>query len=45
VAGSRLALAQLDLDEGRTGDTRENLREAAAIFSAERATDAEAEAW
>jgi ATP/maltotriose-dependent transcriptional regulator MalT len=44
VAGSRVALAQLDLDEGRTGEAETSLREAAAIFSAERAPDGEAEA-
>ena len=44
VAGSRVALVQLDLDEGRTGEAETSLREAAAIFSAERAPDGEAEA-
>jgi tetratricopeptide (TPR) repeat protein len=44
LAESRLALAQLELDEGRPENAETPLREVAAIFSAERALDREAEA-
>jgi TolB-like protein/Tfp pilus assembly protein PilF len=43
-AESRLALARLDLDEGRAESAEAPLREVAAVFSAERASDPEAEA-
>jgi tetratricopeptide (TPR) repeat protein len=44
LAESRLAIAQLELDEGRPENAEAPLREVAAIFSAERASDREAEA-
>jgi tetratricopeptide (TPR) repeat protein len=44
LAESRLALAQLELDEARPEGAETSLREVAALFSAERARDREAEA-
>jgi TolB-like protein/Tfp pilus assembly protein PilF len=43
-AESRLALAQLELDEDRPENAEKALREVAALFAAERASDREAEA-
>jgi tetratricopeptide (TPR) repeat protein/tRNA A-37 threonylcarbamoyl transferase component Bud32 len=44
LAETRLALAQLDLDAHRPQDAEVPLREAAAVFTSERASDSEAEA-